>query len=274
MDARADGLATAVTNADAVIAAYRSGFDDLAGLVARLSDDDLARTSAADRWTIAQVLSHLGSGAEISQAVMRAALAGEPHPGQEFTKSVWARWDAMPAREQADTFVTANKALAELYESLDSGARENLRVDVGFMPAPVDVATTVQLRLSELTLHSWDVRVTFDPGATLPADATALLLQGTLPLSWIGKADALGGRTAVVAVTTTEPSSAFALRLEDPVSVGALPDDADADGTLALPAEAWVRLVAGRLGAGRTTEGVRVTGAADLDLLRRVFPGY
>jgi uncharacterized protein (TIGR03083 family) len=267
------GLASAVTNADAVIAAYRSGFDTLAALVSRLSDDDLARTSAADRWTVAQVLSHLGSGAEIGRAVVLAAIAGEPNPGQEFNKSVWARWDAMAAREQADSFVGANRALAELYESLDADARENLRVDVGFLPTPVDVATAVRLRLSELSLHSWDVRVTFDNDAVLPADAAALLLQGTLPLSWIGKAAALDGRTAVLGVTTTEPASAFTLRLEDPVAMEPQAPSAP-DGTLDLPAEAWLRLIAGRLAVGRTPEGVSVTGSADLDLLRTVFPGY
>lgn len=46
------------------------------------------------------------------------------------------------------------------------------------------------------------------------------------------------------------------------------------DGTLTLPAEAWLRLAVGRLGPKYTPEGVSTTGAADLDLLRRVFPGY
>ena len=92
-------------------------------------------------------------------------------------------------------------------------------------------------------------------------------------LAWIGKAGELGGRTAVVKVTTTDPDSVFALRLQEPVSV-----DFDVpqqpDGALTLPAEAWLRLVAGRLGARYTPASVVATGAADLDLLRRVFPGY
>lgn len=273
MDRGGDGLATAMSNAAAVIAANRSGFDDLAGLVSHLSDDDLARASAADKWTVAQVLGHLGSGAEIGQAVLRAAVAGEPNRGQEFNQTVWARWDAMPPREQADSFIAANQALAHQYESLGAEALEHLRVDVGYMPAPIDVATTVLLRLNELTLHSWDVRVTFDDDATLKADATALLLDRALPLSWLGKPDALGGHTAVLEVTTTEQPSVFALRLENPVAVDTeIP--AHTDGTLTLPAEAWLRLVAGRLAPGRTPKEVAVTGAADIDLLRKVFPGY
>jgi hypothetical protein len=46
------------------------------------------------------------------------------------------------------------------------------------------------------------------------------------------------------------------------------------DGTLTLPAEAWLRLVAGRMAPWYTPVGIGATGAADLDLLRRVFPGY
>jgi hypothetical protein len=44
--------------------------------------------------------------------------------------------------------------------------------------------------------------------------------------------------------------------------------------TLDLPGESWLRLVAGRLGVGRTPADVTTTGAVSLDDLRQVFPGY
>src|SRR5688572_27900456 len=178
-----------MSNAETNIAALRSGHDSLAALVSKLSDDDLARTSGAADWDVSQVLSHLGSGAEIHLATLRAALEGKGSPGGEFNKSVWARFDAMSRRERADGFLAANPPLIELYESLDADQRQNLRVDMGFLPAPVDVATSARLRLSEYALHSWDVRVTFDEGATLAAEAAGPLLDGTGDLlGWIGKA--------------------------------------------------------------------------------------
>lgn len=178
----------------------------------------------------------------------------------------------MSRRERADGFLQANEAVTALYESLDAATRENLRINMGFLPSPVDVATATRLRLSEFTLHSWDVR--FDEHATLPAEATAALLYGQPDmLAWIGKADALGRRQAVIKVTTTEPGSVFALRLEAPISVDFdVPEQPD--GTLTLPAEAWLRLVAGRLAPRYTPGNVIAAGATDLDLLRRVFPGY
>jgi len=263
-----------MSNADTNIAALRTGHDSLAALVAKLSDDDLALTSGAAEWDVSQVVSHLGSGAEIGRATVQAALDGKPNPGREFNLSVWARWDGMSRRERADGFLSANPALIEMYESMDADTRQNLRIDVGFMPAPVDVATAARLRLSEQTLHSWDVRVTFDENATLAPEAAGLLLEGTGDLlGWIGKADKLEGRQGVIQVRTTAPDEVFALRLGERISLDReVPEEFD--GTLALPAESWLRLVAGRLAPRHTPAGIEATGLADLDLLRRVFPGY
>jgi uncharacterized protein (TIGR03083 family) len=263
-----------MSNADRVIDALRSGYDGIAGQVSGFSDDDLARPSGAAGWDISEVLSHLGSGAEIAQATFQAALDGKPNPGPGFNQAVWDNWNAMTRQQRADGFLQVNHALLGLLESLDDATRDTLRIDMGFLPAPADVATAVRLRLNEFTLHSWDIRVGTGEHATLPADATAALLHGEPNLiAWIGKADPLNGRQAVLTVTTTEPASVFALRLQTPISVDFdVPDQPD--GTLTLPAEAWLRLVAGRLAPPHTPAGVTTTGAADLDLLRRVFPGY
>jgi len=263
-----------MSNAETVIAALRSGHDALAAQVSGFSDDDLAQPSGSSQWDISQVLSHLGSGAQITQASVAAALEGAPNPGPDFNRGVWAEWDAMTRRERADGFLAANQALLALLESLDADTREKLRIDLGFLPAPIDLATAARLRLSEFALHSWDIRVGSDELAILPADATAALLHGEPSLiGWIGKADALDGRTAVVAVTTTEPASVFALRLQAPVSVD-FDVPQEPDGTLVLPAEAWLRLVAGRLTPQYTPAGVTGTGTGDLELLRQVFPGF
>ena len=74
---------------DRTIAALRTNHDDLSALVRRLDAADLERLSSASEWTVAQVLSHLGSGAEIGLASLRAALTGEDAPAQDFNQSVW-----------------------------------------------------------------------------------------------------------------------------------------------------------------------------------------
>jgi uncharacterized protein (TIGR03083 family) len=260
-----------LSNADTVIAALRAGYDGLADLVKKLSDEELAGPSAATEWDIAQVLSHLGSGAEIMGATVHAALDGQPGPDGDFNQSVWARWNASSRREQADGFLEQNEKLIALFESLDADQRANLRLDLSYLPAPVDVATIGRGRLSEFTLHSWDVRSALDPQATLAPEAVPELLQssGNL-LAWISKPAALNGLTADLLVATTEPTAEITLHLTDPVSIelGAI---GQPDGTLTIPAEAWLRLVSGRL---RTAGTVSVTGPVSLETLREVFPGY
>jgi uncharacterized protein (TIGR03083 family) len=263
-----------MSNADQVIAALRSGHDRLTAHVAELSDDDLAGRSGAANWSVAQVLSHLGSGSEIGAASLQAAIDGQPGPDQAFNQSVWDRWDARSGREQADAFVPASEALVALYESLDADVRDSLLIDLGFLPEPVDVATLGRMRLREFALHSWDARVGRDPEATLDVDAAEAALHGAPDLiGWTSKPEHLDGQDRVIEVTTSEPASVFTLNLTTPVSIE-LSAPATADGTLNLPAEAWLRLASGRLSSAHTPQGVQATGAADLDVLRRVFPGY
>lgn len=264
-----------MSNADAVIAALRGVYDDLAGRVSGLTDDQLAGPTAADEWDVSQVLSHLGSGAEISQNTLQVSLEGKPKPGPDFNKGIWARYDNASRRERLEWFLSANEALTQSYESLNEATRESLRIDFGFLPAPVDVATAGSMRLSELALHAWDVLVSFDPGATVAAQAVPLMLPVVGNFArLIGKPEALNGRELTVAVSTTDPAAALTLRLAQPVAVSDGAPEA-ADGTLSLPAEAWARLLTGRLKPPYIPAGkITTTGEASLDLIRSVFPKF
>lgn len=263
-----------MTDADIIIAALRTGHDSLAEFAAGLSDDDLAGPSGAAEWDVSGVLSHLGSGAEIVLTVLDAALAGQPNPGGDFNQSVWDRWNAMTRRERADGFLRTNETLTARYESLDTRTREDLRIGFGFLPAPVEVATVARMRLNELALHSWDVRVGFDAHATVAPEATAVLLDAAPEmLAWSSRPEVLNGDEAVLRVTTTEPASVFALHLATPVSVELTAPESP-DGEMTLPAESWLRLIAGRLAPQHTPAGVTTSGAVDLDKLRQLFPGY
>jgi len=73
------------SDADRAIEALRAVHDDLVGRVGGYADADLTRPSGASEWTVAQVLSHLGSGAEIALAGYRAALDGQPARGRTST---------------------------------------------------------------------------------------------------------------------------------------------------------------------------------------------
>ncbi|MGV9360724.1 maleylpyruvate isomerase family mycothiol-dependent enzyme [Amycolatopsis sp. NPDC003731] len=252
---------------DRTIAALRSEHDTLADLVRGLTDEQLAAPSGAAEWTVAQVLSHLGSGAEIGRAPLARA-AGETVAAEE-NQAIWARWDASAPRAQAEGFLEHNARWLETVEALTPEQRSSLTVDLGFLPEPVPLVTALGLRLNEVANHSWDVRVAFDETAGVAAGSADVVVE------------LLAGPVGFMLNFLAKPAE-----LAEPVSVavpgaGLVIDDAvtvvdHLEGPTATfdgPAEAFVRLVNGRLKAPYD-KGVTVEGRVTLDELRRVFPGF
>jgi uncharacterized protein (TIGR03083 family) len=260
------------TLADRTIAALRAIHDDLAATVPGLCDEQLAAPSGATEWPVAQVLSHMGSGAEIALAGLDATVAGTPAPAPEFNQQVWDRWNAMSARDQAAGFLDHDARLLTAYEALTAEQREKMEVDLAFLPVPLPLASVVGMRLNEAAQHSWDVRVAFDPDAGISDDAARVLaeqLAGGLGFmtGFAGNAYAL---TAPAVVEIRDLG--FGIVIDDGVSVATSVESPTA--TFVGPLESAIRLIGGRLGPEHTPAGVEVTGNVTLDDLRRVFPGY
>jgi uncharacterized protein (TIGR03083 family) len=249
------------------IAALRANHDTLAALVPTLTEEQLAAPSGASEWTVAQALSHLGSGAEISRQPIATA-AGEPVEAED-NQAIWARWDGSTPAEQAAGFIEHDAAYVATVEALTDEQLETLQVDLGFLPAPVPAVVALGMRLNEVANHAWDVRVGVDPTATVEAGSAEVLLeQLTGPLSFLlgfsGKADQVEQE-----VRLAIPGGG--IEITDAVSVtGAL---AEPTATFEGEQEAVVRLLTGRLRAPYDA-GVSVTGNVSLDDLRKVFPGY
>ncbi len=259
------------TLADRSVTTLRRLHDSLAAVVPTLSDEDLARRSGASEWPVSQVLSHLGSAAEIGRATYRAALDGTEPPGPDFNPSVWDRWNALDPRAQAAGFLESDAALVELLESLTPQQRDELMIKT-FLPDPVPLEVIVGMRLSEFAQHSWDINVALDPTATLDDEAGELLVEhyatglGFL-LGFIGKAAALS-EPAVVEIAGSDLALVVADRVE-------LTSEAPAaTATLTAAPESVIRLLGGRLTPGYTPASVSLTGNVSLDELRAVFPGY
>jgi uncharacterized protein (TIGR03083 family) len=253
------------------IAALRTSHDRLAAFADGLDDDGLATQSMCTEWSVARVLSHLGSGAEIGLGILEANVAGREPPGQEANQPIWDRWNAMAPREMATCFVEADRGFDD--DQLDS-----LRIKLPFLPDQIDVASAVGFRLSEHALHSWDVFAAFDPEATVAFESVELLID-RLPamVGLIGRFTPRETRPAeptAMRITTSRPAREFVLGLGDDVELRpATPRDA-ADGELAIPAEALLRLTAGRLRPDRPAGDGEPAGALSLADLRRAFPGF
>jgi uncharacterized protein (TIGR03083 family) len=265
--------ADTTTEADAWITALRAEQDQLAERVRGLGADELSGPSACTEWSIAQVLSHLGSGAEIMGGTLEAAVADREPPPADRNPAIWARWDAMSPVEQRDGFLAFGERIVATLEGLDAEARATQLIPLPFLPAPADIATVAGLRLNELALHSWDVRVMDDPALPLRPQSVDLLVdRAGLLIGFLGHAEAVDGRPVTVAVDLTGPTRSLGLELADQVSLVDRP--ASAPARLDSPAESFLRLVAGRLPPEHTPGGVDATGSLTLDQLRQVFPGF
>jgi uncharacterized protein (TIGR03083 family) len=255
---------------DASIEALRTNHDQLVALVGSASPDDLDRTSGATEWSVADVLSHLGSSSELWLIRLRAGIDGV-EVGEIDNHAVWDRWNAMAPEKQASAFVEHHGTFVETLESLDAEQRNSVQVDLGFMPAPAPLSQVVGMRLVETANHAWDARAGLDPHAGIEETSAALVLDSfagdlSFILGFSTKPDQLGEPALIAA-------DGYVLRIDDAVSVTAGPAESPT-ATYHGPLEGMVRLMSGRLRPERTPEGVEVTGNVSLDDLRRVFPGY
>jgi uncharacterized protein (TIGR03083 family) len=133
----------------------------------------------------------------------------------------------------------------------------------------MDTTGLARMRVSEHAIHTWDVAVALDPSATVAPDAVGLLIDTVGQLA--ARSAAPDGKQRRLRVSTTDPERHFILETGDAVS---LTEAEGSDGLpeLRLPAEAFVRLIYGRLGS-RHTPPVEA-GGVDLDELRALFPGF
>jgi uncharacterized protein (TIGR03083 family) len=259
-----------VTLAD-VLTALRRSHDRLAGTVAPLTGDQVGGPSYDDDWTIAQVASHLGSGAEVFALFVAAGLQDSPAPGMEQIRPIWDAWNAKSAPEQIADAVRADGAFLDQVAALTPGEQAGWQLDL--FGTQRSLADMLGMRLSEHAVHTWDIVVALDPAATVAGDAVALIidnLPGTVQRAGKGSPE-----PASVHVTTSGPDLEFLLELTaDHARLAPVEGQAPvAAATLRLPAEAFVRLVYGRLDPEHTPPSVEATGI-ELSTLRHAFPGF
>lgn len=255
-----------VTDATPWVRAYRASHDRLAGLVAGLDGAGLPAQSYDTEWSLADVLSHLGSGAEIFSLYVDAGVTGGDPPAQDDFKPIWETWNARTPEDQAARSIAANEALVTRVESLTLEQRAAFQVTM-FGRLPVDLAGVLGLRLSEHALHTWDIAVMLDPAATVLPDAVNLLVD-RLP-QMVGFVGNPAPAPVALAVTTTDPARSYTLNTGGVTLAPAGADDAPT-ASLSLPAEAFLRLVYGRLDDETAIQASGVT----LAELKSVFPGF
>ena len=254
--------------------------DELVDLAGRLGEGEARAQSYCDEWSVAQVFSHLGSGAEIGREELSAALAGEDPPARE---NIWARWDALEPADMVRGFAPSDaRYLGVIDDLLEAGTPAPEEIRVPLHSWFLDLQTVLVFRMLEVGLHQWDVRVVREPTVEVDTEAAQLLLEA-YPLQFVGHAadssvvERIG--PALVRAEIAEAGRTVDLVVGTPVVVvrdGQLPQAAKGlpATTVVIPtAGAWSRWLSGRLDPAHTPAALSVRGPVDLDDLRHLFPG-
>jgi uncharacterized protein (TIGR03083 family) len=266
-----DSVLSIETDVRTWVEALRSSHDSLVAEVTTLAPEQLGAESYCRGWDVAQVLSHLGSGAEIGLLGLERALVDAPPLEREDLPIIWGRWNALSPAEKANEMVVWDRRFVSVLQGLDNSSLNSLHVEL--FGRSINAASIVALRLGEHALHSWDVASTFNPVAeVLPTSVELLVDRVPFIAGRLGKSDRASGKEQIE-IRTFRPERRFFLSVLDRV---ALSDkvDGEPEGTLELPAAALLRLVYGRLDRRHTPPGVHVEGRADLDELRQIFSGF
>ena len=254
------------------IAVLRGSHERLAGLVEPLTPEQIRARSFCADWSIAQVLSHVGSGAEIGLMMLPGAL-GEGQPaGPENFQPVWDLWNAKTPDEQAADALKSDERQVQALEQLTDSQLG--KISLPFFGMDLDAVGLVRLRLGEHALHTWDVAVALDPAATVSRDAVELLIDN-VPQFLAPRLGKVPADPFAVRIKTTSPDRDYLLATADTVTMTEYPQDGTGvpAGEVTMPAEALLRLAYGRLDPAHTP--ATVTGAAaDLNQLRNIFPGF
>jgi uncharacterized protein (TIGR03083 family) len=270
----------------AVVAAMRREYEMLNRHLAALRPQHWAEPGACGSWSVQDVVRHLGEEAETRLILLKYKLdeAGTERPTRERYQVIWDYFASLTPEPLYAAFRDRNETYLAYVEALPiEKQQQRVRFSPGEAPpqlGEVPLGEYLQSRLSELALHSWDIRVVLEPTARLLPDTTRTLLASILDLvDFELPADVrarLAGTTYAFVLSGAVEREVILVVETDRV---ALADRAvsGATATLQLPAEAFIRLLLGRLplpaaaAAGEVAvEGDR-NAAMDLNALYRGF---
>jgi uncharacterized protein (TIGR03083 family) len=218
--------------------------------------------SACTGWTVRDVTSHMAESNDRFFQVVRAALADEPPPAISAEERT-ARREAVKARPTAEIVDQLEQRMLAIFDLLERAPATSLARTVTVPAGQLSLDQVAETRLSESTLHNWDIRSPRDPAATLPSAAAALMFPGVLAMAArLARREKLQGLTATYHLQTTGPGGGpVTIEVHDGVAQVSRGAPTKPDATVRLPVEACIRLIWGRL----DLEHALATGLAQAD---------
>ena len=248
----------------------RDAYDDAAVTLRALPEDEWSGPTGCAGWDVRTLAGHIVGEAVWFANLTRGVTTGEA----ALPDALYESLKALPPHDLADRLQEAAEAVLTAIVAASS-AQLQAEVDLGWTRMPLWRATYVAAE--EAVYHGWDLYVGRDPAAVIPTPWAQTLASGA---AWF--APLIARRDGIASAP-----GRYLLRVGDgvgPVTVAAqnghlAVEQAEAgapDVTLALSADQYVRLIAGRLPLDRVLEQRAVTAEGDrgrLLGLNRIFSG-
>jgi uncharacterized protein (TIGR03083 family) len=261
-----------------VIGAIRREYEVLDRWLAALSEQAWQGPTACSEWPVYKVVSHLGSGAEITLQTILEQVGGGPPADQEARQKVWSHFDSLTAPQPL--YAEFRDRNQQYFAALDALPADKREQRVKFFAGELPVAGFSLYRLGEFTLHSWDLRVGLDPTARLLSTTVGPYLPQSLQtMNRRANKDAkqaLDGTAWSVALWgPVERQFALVVRDGNVEAVDEPPGTPAA--SLRISAEAFCRLCVGRLPLEQAERDGEVDLGGDRATalrLNELFPGF
>ena len=180
-------------NNDDRIALIRGLTNRMQEYLAGYSSEDWNKPSACTEWQVGDVICHLIGGAERQDDSMRRGLSGDSGPPPGYVPVDAGNRLANNARVHAElrqslggqllpTFAKRSEALLETLAEVRTNQWENPCWH--WRRKNMTASSYLDLRIQELAIHDWDIRSTFDAGASLDAQGLGPLMD--IGSRWLG----------------------------------------------------------------------------------------
>ena len=151
-----------------------------------LSSQDWSHPSACEGWTVADVLGHL-AGQDFSPRILRGlqgdisppegSPAASTHDEDQFAQSIFQRAIGTKERLGDQLLSTFSQRVDDTVQVFGGIADDQWETLCYWPPGPEPVRTMLDMRISELVMHAWDIRSRFEPDYHLSDDSVLVLMD-------------------------------------------------------------------------------------------------
>jgi len=152
----------------------------------QLSPTDWDVPSACAGWSVGDVLGHL-TGQDFSLRILRGLQGnisppdGSPqvnnHNEDDFAKSIFDRGIATNAQLGTNLLSTFEQRVSDIIKVFEQVKSDQWDTLCYWPPGPEKVSTMLDMRISELTMHAWDIRSRFEPDYHLSHESVTVLMD-------------------------------------------------------------------------------------------------